>query len=196
MIISATFSKPTKLVQEKFNREYLRIRIKLNTSSQSEKKYSVEYFTEKQAFHSQLEESEIETFIKENAGITFKSCVYKTQTEEITILANKKGEITTLRKKLVNLPNSNNANNAKFQNGNRIKNYLLPEGTPIPFLVHLGIMTTEGKVISSKYDKFRQINRFLEFVNDILPSVMKSLIVNNEQIRPLRIADFGVENHI
>ena len=56
MIISATFSKPTKLVQEKFNREYLRIRIKLNTSSQSEKKYSVEYFTEKQAFHSQLEE--------------------------------------------------------------------------------------------------------------------------------------------
>ena len=111
MIISATFSKPTKLVQEKFNREYLRIRIKLNTSSQSEKKYSVEYFTEKQSFHSQLEESEIETFIKENAGITFKSCVYKTQTEEITILANKKGEITTLRKKLVNLPNSNNANN-------------------------------------------------------------------------------------
>lgn len=191
MIISATFSKPTKLVQEKFNREYLRIRIKLNTSSQSDKKYSVEYFTEKQAFHSQLEESEIETFIKENAGITFKSCVYKTQTEEITILANKKGEITTLRKKLVNLPNSNNANNAKFQNGNRIKNYLLPEGTPIPFLVHLGIMTNEGKVISSKYDKFRQINRFLEFVNDILPSVMKSITVNNEQIRPLRIADFG-----
>ena len=191
MIISATFSKPTKLVQEKFNREYLRIRIKLNTSSQSDKKYSVEYFTEKQAFHSQLEESEIETFIKENAGITFKSCIYKTQTEEITILANKKGEITTLRKKLVNLPNSNNANNAKFQNGNRIKNYLLPEGTPIPFLVHLGIMTTEGKVISSKYDKFRQINRFLEFVNDILPSVMKSITVNNEQIRPLRIADFG-----
>ena len=100
MIISATFSKPTKLVQEKFNREYLRIRIKLNTSSQSEKKYSVEYFTEKQAFHSQLEESEIETFINENAGITFKSCVYKTQSEEITILANKKGEITTLRKKI------------------------------------------------------------------------------------------------
>ena len=191
MIISATFSKPTKLVQEKFNREYLRIRIKLNTSSQSEKKYSVEYFTEKQAFHSQLEESEIEIFIKENAGITFKSCVYKTQTEEITILANKKGEITTLRKKLVNLPNSNNANNAKFQNGNRVKNYLLPEGTPIPFLVHLGIMTNEGKVISSKYDKFRQINRFLEFVNDILPSVMKSITVNNEQSRPLRIADFG-----
>lgn len=188
MIISATFSKPTKLCQEKFNRNYLRIRIKLNTSSQSQKKYAVEYFTEKQAFHSQMEESEIESFIKENAGITFKNCVYKTQTEEVTILANKKGEITKLAKKL-----NNDAiiTKAKSLSGNRIKNYLLPEGTPIPFLVHLGIMTAEGKVISSKYDKFRQINRFLEFVNDILPSVMKNIFANEEQTRPLRIADFG-----
>ena len=188
MIISATFSKPTKLCQEKFNRNYLRIRIKLNTSSQSQKKYAVEYFTEKQAFHSQLEESEIESFIKENAGITFKNCVYKTQTEEVTILANKKGEITKLAKKL---KNDAIITKAKSLSGNRIKNYLLPEGTPIPFLVHLGIMTSEGKVISSKYDKFRQINRFLEFVNDILPSVMKNIFANEEQTRPLRIADFG-----
>ena len=187
MIISATFSKPTKLCQEKFNRNYLRIRIKLNTSSQSQKKYAVEYFTEKQAFHSQMEESEIESFIKENAGITFKNCVYKTQTEEVTILANKKGEITKLAKKL---KNDAIITKAKSLSGNRIKNYLLPEGTPIPFLVHLGIMTTEGKVISSKYDKFRQINRFLEFVNDILPSVMKNIFANEEQTRPLRIADF------
>lgn len=188
MIISATFSKPTKLCQEKFNRNYLRIRIKLNTSSQSQKKYAVEYFTEKQAFHSQMEESEIESFIKENAGITFKNCVYKTQTEEVTILANKKGEITKLSKKL---KNDAIITKAKSLSGNRIKNYLLPEGTPIPFLVHLGIMTAEGKVISSKYDKFRQINRFLEFVNDILPSVMKNIFANEEQTRPLRIADFG-----
>lgn len=188
MIISATFSKPTKLCQEKFNRNYLRIRIKLNTSSQSQKKYAVEYFTEKQAFHSQMEESEIESFIKENAGITFKNCVYKTQTEEVTILANKKGEITKLAKKL---KNDAIITKAKSLSGNRIKNYLLPEGTPIPFLVHLGIMTAEGKVISSKYDKFRQINRFLEFVNDILPSVMKNIFANEEQTRPLRIADFG-----
>ena len=188
MIISATFSKPTKLCQEKFNRDYLRIRIKLNTSSQSQKKYSVEHFTEKQAFHSQMEESEIESFIKENAGITFKNCVYKTQTEEVTILANKKGEITKLAKKL---KNDAIITKAKSLSGNRIKNYLLPEGTPIPFLVHLGIMTAEGKVISSKYDKFRQINRFLEFVNDILPSVMKNIFANEEQTRPLRIADFG-----
>ena len=188
MIISATFSKPTKLCQEKFNRDYLRIRIKLNTSSQSQKKYSVEHFTEKQAFHSQMEESEIESFIKENAGITFKNCVYKTQTEEVTILANKKGEITKLAKKL---KNDAIITKAKSLSGNRIKNYLLPEGTPIPFLVHLGIMTAEGKVISSKYDKFRQINRFLEFVNDIFPSVMKNIFANEEQTRPLRIADFG-----
>lgn len=188
MIISATFSKPTKLCQEKFNRPYLRIRIKINTSSQSIKKYTVESFTEKQAFHSQLDEAELNTFIEENAGITFKSCIYRTQTEEVTILANKKGEITKLTKKL---KNDVIVSKAKSQCGNRIKNYLLPEGTPIPFLVHLGIMTAEGKVISSKYDKFRQINRFLEFVNDILPSVMKNIFANEEQTRPLRIADFG-----
>ena len=87
MIISATFSKPTKLCQEKFNRPDLRIRIKINTSSQSIKKYTVESFTEKQAFHSQLDEAELNTFIEENAGITFKSCIYRTQTEEVTILS-------------------------------------------------------------------------------------------------------------
>ena len=124
MIISATFSKPTKLCQEKFNRPYLRIRVKLNTSSQSLKKYTVESFTEKQAFHSQLDESELNTFIEENAGITFKNCVYKTQTEEVTILANKKGEITKLAKKL---KNDAIINKAKSLSGNRIKNYLLPE---------------------------------------------------------------------
>ena len=48
-------------------------------------------------------------------------------------------------------------------------------------------MTSEGKVIASKYDKFRQINRFLEFVNDIIPEITKGKKVGE----PVRIADFG-----
>lgn len=81
-----------------------------------------------------------------------------------------------------------NLKNIKFLQGgqNRRKNYLLEEGVPVPFLVRLGIMTAEGKVINSKYDKFRQINRFLEFVDDIL----KEIKPENDE-KPLSIVDFG-----
>ena len=51
---------------------------------------------------------------------------------------------------------------------NRKKNYLLDEATPYPFLVRLGVQTPDGKVKKQKYDKFRQINRFLEFIDDSL----------------------------
>jgi Methyltransferase domain len=61
----------------------------------------------------------------------------------------------------------------------RRKRRLLEEGRPVPFLVELGVMTPEGKVRARRYDKFRQVNRFLELVDDVLPR------------RPLRIVDFG-----
>ncbi len=66
---------------------------------------------------------------------------------------------------------------------NRKKNYILAEGVPVPFLVDLGVMTPEGKVIHSRYDKFRQINRFLEFIEDILPELPEG--------RELSVIDFG-----
>ena len=66
---------------------------------------------------------------------------------------------------------------------NRQKQYLMPEGTPLPFLVELGVMTPAGKVIASKYDKFKQINRYLEFIDDIVPALPKGRTVN--------IVDFG-----
>ena len=56
---------------------------------------------------------------------------------------------------------------------NRTKRYILPEGTPVGFLIDLGVMTKEGKIVRQKYDKYRQINRFLEFVEDILPQLSK-----------------------
>ena len=66
---------------------------------------------------------------------------------------------------------------------NRVKNYILKEGIPVPFLVDLGVMTQEGKVVQARYDKFRQINRFLEFVADIVPDLPKG--------REITILDFG-----
>lgn len=64
----------------------------------------------------------------------------------------------------------------------RVKRRLLPEGTPVPFLVELGVMTPVGKVRARRYDKFRQVNRFLELVEDVLPSLPPG---------KLRIVDFG-----
>ena len=66
---------------------------------------------------------------------------------------------------------------------NRVKQYILKENIPVPFLVDLGVMNKEGRVITQKYDKFRQINRFLEFIQDILPKL--------EQQREVTILDFG-----
>lgn len=64
----------------------------------------------------------------------------------------------------------------------RVKRRLLPEGAPVPFLVELGVMTAEGKVRSRHHGKFRQVNRFLELVEDILPSLSAGR---------LRVVDFG-----
>jgi SAM-dependent methyltransferase len=65
----------------------------------------------------------------------------------------------------------------------RRKQYLLEEGTPVPFLVELGVMTPDGKVRKSHYDKFRQVNRFLELVDDVVPSLCPEGTV--------RVVDFG-----
>ena len=65
----------------------------------------------------------------------------------------------------------------------RRKHYLLEEGTPVPFLVELGVMTADGAVRKSRYDKFRQVNRFLELVDDVVPSLPAE--------GTLRIVDFG-----
>ena len=74
------------------------------------------------------------------------------------------------------------------------KNYIIKEGVPVPFLVVLGVMTAEGKVVASRYSKFRQINRFLEFVDDVLPYVYETgtdSVVGSGTPAPLRICDFG-----
>ena len=66
---------------------------------------------------------------------------------------------------------------------NRKKHYILEEGKPVDFLVGLGVQTPEGKIVKAKYDKFRQINRYLEFIEDIVRKLPTD--------RPVRIIDFG-----
>ena len=187
MTISVTLSKPTGDVEKLLGRAYQKIKIRAVNAADGAS-YQAEMFTKTQVFHRKFSESELEDFLKANSGITFKNVVTRTDTEEITLLTNKKGKTTELRKKLTSpvVSTGSTTSSLKILPAKK-KNYLLPEGRPVPFLVLLGIMNDEGKVISSRYDKFRQINRFLEFIDDILPEFTDKTAAG----KPLRIADFG-----
>ena len=182
MILSAVFSKPAA-------GKYTKVRLfrMPDTSAKGTAFYSAEFFTKTQVFQKKFSEAEAENFYRENAGTAFKNVICITPEEEITTLTNRHGEIKKLTKK----------RNAEFKIKNaltdRKKNYILKEDEPVPFLVHLGIMTKEGKIISSKHDKFRQINRFLEFLDDIIDD-LKLLCTDGKDFteeRPLSVLDFG-----
>jgi SAM-dependent methyltransferase len=105
----------------------------------------------------------------------FKQLLVCTPHQDYHVLGNKKGEITLLKKPPTRQPIS--------LKHNRTKHYLLQEGEKIPFLIELGVMNKEGKVLHDKRDKFRQLNRFLEMIQDILPALKKD--------KTLQIIDFG-----
>ena len=106
----------------------------------------------------------------------FKQGLIQTENAECTILVSKKGKATVKVKRKASTEKANLSHN-------RRKQYILEEGEKIPFLIDLGIMNLEGKVVKAKYDKFRQINKYLEFIRDILPKLPKD--------RTIRIIDFG-----
>ncbi len=194
MILSATFSRPTSKCEETLGRAYTKIRV-LKTAGASlmqKNEYEAEFFTKTQVFHKKFSEADLQGFLSKYAGTIFKSVIQVTEDEEIIIMSNRHGEIKEVRH-----PRKNQGQISL--GGNRKKNYILAEGVPVPFLVKLGVMTAEGKVVAQKYDKFRQINRFLEFVSDIVPDVKKLVAAAEKSSpenpfsreRPLHIADFG-----
>lgn len=189
MLISATLSKARSEVEKQLGKPYEKIKIKIENSANGSG-YFFEMFTKTQVFHRHLTEEETLAFLEEHAGKSFKNCVKRTDKEEITIISNKKGKITEIHK---NLENQNGqSGNLKILPPARKKQYILQEGQPVPFLILLGVMTAEGKIIKSKYDKFRQINRFLEFIDDILPDVLALKKLNGEaEDNPVRVVDFG-----
>lgn len=138
--------------------------------------FQLETFENNQAFHKNVnadEACEILLDYMEN----MKQMQMETRRTIYSVLVSKKGKITikskTQQKEVQEVDLSHN----------RKKNYILKEGMEIPFLQDLGVMTKEGKIIRSRFDKFRQINRFLEFIEDILPELNKK--------KELTILDFG-----
>ena len=138
--------------------------------------FQFEAFTAKQAFHSNLDKREAVEKFMEYAD-QFRQIQIETTGEEYTVLISKKGKATVKKKQ-----KKVKAQQAELSH-NRKKRYILEEGIPVPFLQDLGVMTGDGKIVKTRTDKFRQINRFLEFIEDILPQL--------DRERELTILDFG-----
>lgn len=208
MILSATLSKPTGQIEALLGKKYERVKIRFRGGTESP--YFAEFFTDKQSFHKNFSEAELEEFLKLNIGASFKNCVERTEDKEITFLTNKKGKVSRLEKPLASSPDKAKCvkplgaqaaqklaqDRGAFQGQkggafNRSKNYIIKEGTRVPFLQALGVMTDAGKVVAAKYDKFRQVNRFLETLDDVLPAVLQARSQAQEGGALLQILDFG-----
>ena len=113
---------------------------------------------------------------------SFRQCEILTNDNRITILVSKRGKIT-INKKNTDIRKINPASMKNPLEHNRSKNYIIKEGVPVPFLIDLGVMNGEGKIVGKMYDKFRQINRFLEFIRDIKDKLPRD--------REISVIDFG-----
>lgn len=132
-----------------------------------------------QVFHENLSGEELlEELLHEMQG-NFRQLAAESLDGSLTVLVSKKGKVTAKYKE-------NQQNAVKMRPElyhNRMKQYILREGIPVPFLVDLGIQTREGAIVRAKYDKFKQINRYLEFVEDVLPVLKREGAIH--------IIDFG-----
>ena len=138
--------------------------------------YQCEEHRNNQVFHHNLNEEEAAGYI-ENAMQEFKQMQMETRKFRYQVLVSKKRKMTIQRR----------LQTGRFKeidlSHNRKKHYILEEGKAVPFLQDLGVMTKEGEIVRTKFDKFRQINRFLEFIEDVLPELPKD--------REVTILDFG-----
>jgi len=152
-------------------------KIKIRPTLQKERLvFYVEKLTKTQAFHENLDKDECIIFVEETAKVFGQIQVY-TEPFNYNIMISKKGKVNIGKKKVAGQRETSQDQETEVVNivenlsHNRKKNHILQEGVAIPFLVDLGVMTKEGTVIRSKRDKFRQINRFLECIQDVLPKL-------------------------
>lgn len=167
--ISATLSNPKKKDDVQ--------KVKIRPVLKKEVLYfQFESFRNNQAFHENVEEKKACEILLEYMG-NMRQMQMETQRADYTVLVSKKGKVT-IKSKI-----KKGGKKKIDMSHDRKKKYVLEEGVPVPFLQDLGVMTQDGKIVRAKSDKFRQINRFLEFIEDILP--------NLDPGRETTIIDFG-----
>lgn len=123
--------------------------------------YQAAKYTEKQVFHDNFGVEDLQGYLMEAIHDTFLQVNAWDEKREYSLLISKKGAVTLRAKASKEAPDTVTEHNRK-------KNYILDEGQVIPPLVDMGIFTGEGKVVKSMYDKFRQINRFIEMIDDAI----------------------------
>lgn len=171
-ILRLIFSNPYKKEKESI----VKVTVKPFESNE-EVKYQFTYHFENRVAHSNLD---IPNSIDEVVALItniFKQVLINTSEKEYHILSNKSGKIS-----IVERANQVAHKELKLTH-NREKQYIIKDNTVVPFLVELGVMNLQGKVLNDKYDKFKQINRFIEFVQDIVEEFDTSRTIN--------IIDFG-----
>lgn len=142
--------------------------------------FQAEEFRGKQVFHKNMDKEEAYQYLCCGMDGIFRQMEVVSSLGDMQVLVSKSGKKTVkIRKK----EGKKTVPKMVSLEHNRRKRYILEEGTPVLFLQDLGVMTGDGKVVRSRYDKFRQINRFLEFVEDILPKLPRD--------REVKILDFG-----
>ena len=164
------------VISNKKNKEIKYNKIVFQLKEKNNKEYyQVEKFTDKQVFHENIDIEDLNDKVLEYMKEDFKQLNAWSINTTYDVKISKKGKVFLGKKK---------SNNEKVVNKehNKEKNYILKEGMIIEPLIDLGVFTKEGKVVNSKYDKYKQINRFIEIIDDEIKK-------NNYE--ELTILDFG-----
>ncbi|GAA0070736.1 SAM-dependent methyltransferase [Clostridium sardiniense] len=164
------------VVSNKMNKDVQYNKISFVLKENNEKQYyQVEKYTDKQVFHENINIDELEEKLLEFVGGNYKQLAAWANECTFDLKISKKGKLFLSKKKM------NNENLAK-KGHNKEKNYILKEGMIIEPLIDLGVFTKDGKVVNSKYDKYKQINRFVEIIDDE---------IKKKDYKELTILDFG-----
>lgn len=168
---------PRIVISNKSDENYIykKIDIRLVTIKGKEQ-YQITSYTDKQAFQSNIDKVMLLGKLMEIFPDKMKQMnVFSTECE-YSFKMSKKGKL------LKNENKNNKTKLSKYEGQNRVKNYILKEGMIIPPLVDMGIFTKDGKIVKSMYDKYKQINRFVEMVDDVL---------KDDGSEVINIIDFG-----
>lgn len=169
-LVSATLSSPWNKTESLLRLNIRPIQIKGSLF------YQVTNYYKQQVKHQNISPVECVQLVERCLKEQFKQGIFTTFSANYHVLISKQKEMTIVKKEIEHTEPLSLVHN-------KPKKHILQEGTPIPFLVSLGIMSADGKVIAKKYDKFKQINRFVELVSDILPHLPKD--------KTIEIIDFG-----